>query len=64
MHLIHYTETGLGRNNSPHHHVVAESDLDRLTRGGREVYRRTRRPSSTCNVLAEIAGIGVSVTER
>ena len=34
-------------------------DLDALTAGGREIYRRTRRPPPTCNLIASIAGIGM-----
>ncbi len=33
-------------------------DLDELTVGGREIYRRTHRPAPTCNLIASIAGIG------
>ena len=35
-----------------HHHIE-------LTAGGREIWRRTHRPISTCNLLAAFAGIGV-----
>ena len=33
-------------------------DFDKLTNGGREVYRRTHRPAPTCNLIAALAGIG------
>jgi hypothetical protein len=36
----------------------AAVDLEKLTGGGREIYRRTRRPVPTCNLIASIAGIG------
>ena len=29
-----------------------------LTAGGRVVFQRTRRPVSTCNLLATVAGLG------
>ena len=35
-------------------------DVARLTAGGAEVYRRTRRSVPLCNRLAELAGIGIS----
>ena len=34
-----------------------------LTSGGRLVYRRTHRPVETCNLLAQIAGIGSEVAK-
>lgn len=33
-------------------------ELEKLTAGGREIYRRTRRPATTCNAIADLAGIG------
>jgi hypothetical protein len=49
-------------------HVPAISepaiDLTLLSRGGREIYRRTHRPTSTCNMLATLAGIGVEREAR
>ena len=32
--------------------------LANLTAGGREIWRRTHRSASTCNLIAAIAGIG------
>jgi len=41
----------------PDHHHTREPAVE-LTLGGREIWRRTRRPVSTCNALAALAGIG------
>lgn len=53
------------RGNSSNHatepariHREAVPNLYELTAGGREIYRRTRRPAATCNLIAEIAGLG------
>ncbi|MEO6013938.1 MAG: hypothetical protein ABIQ30_10190 [Devosia sp.] len=45
---------------------ISESVLDiaRLTSGGAEIYRRVRRPASTCNLIATIAGIGGTMEAR
>jgi len=37
---------------------------DGLTAGGRIVYRRTRRPVSTCNAIAALAGLGCSEVDH
>ena len=60
MRPISYTEAALGRNaferQSDHHHDRPHPA--NLTAGGREIWRRTHRPASTCNLIAAIAGIG------
>lgn len=38
-------------------HTFNRPEPDGLTPGGRIIYRRTRRPVSTCNTLARLAGI-------
>lgn len=42
-------------------HPLHRQEPDGLTAGGRIVYRRTRRPVSTCNALAALAGVGMEV---
>lgn len=48
-------------------HEAANSNIPRasypagLTSGGRIVFERTKRPVSTCNALAALAGIGQEI---
>lgn len=44
--------------NSNHQH---DTDTANLTTGGRIIFNRTRRPVSTCNLLARLAGLGSEV---
>jgi hypothetical protein len=44
--------------------IFMSVDLDDLTRGGFEIYCRTRRPVPTCNLLASIAGLGAEPEVR
>lgn len=39
-------------------------DMAALTRGGLEIYRRVHRPTSTYNMLATLAGIGIEWEAR
>ena len=36
-------------------------NLNALTPGGRIIFNRTRRPISTCNMLARLAGLGSEI---
>ena len=36
----------------------SDFDASALTPGGRVIFSRTRRPVSTCNLLASLAGLG------
>lgn len=58
-----YTKPVLDRNLN-HDRLPPETDLSRLTRGGREVYRRVRQSVPLCNAIASLAGIGGPVAER
>ncbi|MCW5720010.1 MAG: hypothetical protein KIS86_02600 [Devosia sp.] len=44
--------------NSSHPHDTGSASL---TPGGRIIFNRTRRPVSTCNLLARLAGLGSEV---
>ena len=53
-----YSTAAEVRNDKPHHLPFPPIEL---TPAGRLIWLRTRRASSTCNLLAQLAGIG---TER
>jgi hypothetical protein len=63
-----YTQRPARRNSHQQHcddglHVPAITEMmaeppESLTAGGRIIYRRTKRPAPTCNLLASLAGIG------
>ena len=43
---------------APRRNALEGLDL-RLTAGGALIYRRTRRPTETCNLLASLAGMSM-----
>lgn len=50
-----YSTAANVRNDKPHHRPLPPIDL---TPAGRVIWLRTHRAAATCNLLAQIAGIG------